>query len=282
MRYIFCMSIASYWSENELEVLRSSYGKVSYLRFQYLLPGRTTPAIHAMARALGLKANLSLSASIRRSGFRAYSLNYEYFAKLTVENCYWGGFIAADGCIARKPTPRISIGLSKKDREHLVRFAKCIEFSGPISDRQAKLLGKIFPYSQICISVQQSTLDDLYNWFNVIERKSLVLQPPNLKLIEHVASFIVGYVDGNGSIGYSKHDRSFRLGIRGSFALLTWIKCCFDEWCPSKKMVGIGTSDGYPKYQLSGHRLMRIAAILTTHSPIMLSRKWSAIVQALR
>lgn len=276
------MSIAAYWSENELEVLRSSYGQVSYPCFRYLLPNRTTPAIHAMAKTLGLKADLSLSASIRRTGFRAYSLNYDYFAKPTNENCYWGGFIAADGCIARKPTPRISIGLSKKDHEHLVRFAKCIEFSGPIFDRQVKLLGNIFPCSQICISVQQSTLDDLYNWFSVIERKSLVLQPPNLKLIEHVAPFIVGYIDGNGSIGYSKRDRSFRLGIRGSLAILTWVKCCFDEWCPSKKMAGIGTSDGYPKYQLSGHRLMRIVAILTAHSPIMLSRKWSVIVQALR
>ena len=54
---------------------------------------------------------------------RKYNVNDNFFEKTDVLNCYWAGFIAADGCIIEgKKQNQLSIGLAKKDFNHLNLF----------------------------------------------------------------------------------------------------------------------------------------------------------------
>lgn len=262
----------------ELKYLKSHYGKFPYPEIYKRLSAHSASSIRCKANRLGLKADLAMSASIRRTGYRLHSVDCSYFAKLTPETCYWAGFIAADGNLFRQFSTVLKVSLNRKDRGHLQLLKSSLQFSGPIKDSVARCEGKEFLTSILCVRINESMTKDLKNKFNITERKSLTLNPPKLRKLKHIAPFIVGYIDGDGSIEYSERDHIFRLGIRGTFEVLSWFKLHFDNWIPSSRLSIVQTGK-YPKYQLSGTRLLKISRILMDLSPYRLSRKWDAIVK---
>jgi len=54
-----------------------------------------------------------------KAASRKYGLNENSFSKITLESCYWAGFIAADGNIYNK---YLSIELNNIDEKHLQKF----------------------------------------------------------------------------------------------------------------------------------------------------------------
>ncbi|MEV0324998.1 hypothetical protein AB0H63_00915 [Micromonospora echinospora] len=64
-----------------------------------------------------------------------HTLRHDAFDILTPETCYWLGFLFADGCVAYRPghLPQISVGLAKRDREHLVSLRTFLGSSSSIS-----------------------------------------------------------------------------------------------------------------------------------------------------
>ena len=111
---------------------------------------------------------------------------------------YWLGFLAADGSI-HKNKPRLMIGLSRKDREHLEKFKRFIESDVEIKDRDmvCSTNGKRYPSSLIHICSKE-LIDDLYQ-YNIIPNKS----NQNIDFLEYIPEsykiyFILGYFDGDG------------------------------------------------------------------------------------
>lgn len=165
------------------------------------------------------------SLSNRRAG-----LNENYFNIPNIENCYWAGFIAADGNIYQHPNEnwqkKLSIGLSKIDVEHLERFKNDIGYTGNIHS---------FTSSQgrdtVSIQITSNKIcDDLENNFNITQRKSNTLEPPyTLNNEVLIKSFIRGYIDGDGSIGvYRGYGR---LSILGTKKFLEWIRYQLGLYC---------------------------------------------------
>lgn len=192
------------WTEKEVQILKDNYGRLTYKQINDLLPNRTIFQIRNKANYEGL---------CNKNNLRKYSVNKEYFKVPNVENCYWAGFIAADGCISNKN--RLSIGLKRDDISHLDKFVKDIEYTNP-----AKL------YKDRC-SVHINCSDiyhDLKNNFNITEKKSKTLMPPPLEDEEFIASYIKGLIDGDGSIMENS------IVIYGTKDLLEWIKTYFDKW----------------------------------------------------
>lgn len=147
-----------------------------------------------------------------------HSCNEKYFSKPNIENCYWAGFIAADGCITKDNS--LSITLSIKDIDHLKTFKNKIKYTGKIKvyARDKKQYCRIEIFNKYIVK-------DLLTNFKITRRKTFTLKPPNLKNKNHIKSFIIGYIDGDGHIGI--HKNIFYISVYGTKSVVTWIRKYF-------------------------------------------------------
>jgi hypothetical protein len=245
------------WTKNEDQILISNYNILTYKQIQNHIPSRSISAIKNRARYLKLVSNSNLG--------RKWSVNLNYFKKLNPINCYWAGFIAADGNVSNK---RLSIGLSIKDLSHLEQFKEDIQFTGKVSKRRESC--------QIQINNCKKILESLKTHFNIIPRKSLVLEPPNLKNEKLIKAFIKGYIDGDGSIGVCNDKNSIRITIAGTKEMLEWIKFYFDKWYGNtkyKKSQVIKRQNIYI-YCINYKKSKKIAKELLDIKTPFLYRKW--------
>ena len=154
-------------------------------------------------------------------------MNTNFFETENIINCYYAGFIAADGNI-KKNKNEISIKILKKDEKILYDFKKIIDTPNKIRE-------------SFCVKSHMSALsitnkkikEDLLNIFNITPKKSLTLMPPNIFNIDNIKSFITGYIDGDGCIGYYFKKNANRMvlsfTIVGTFEIVSWINSIFEE-----------------------------------------------------
>jgi len=208
-----------------------------------------------------------------------YSLNECYFEKIdSPEKAYWLGFLAADGCIqAEKGNYRLQIELSTKDRGHLEKFAKAIEFSGPIYyDREHKQVYKKITKIVLCdmigVASKPMVLDLISH--GVIPRKSKILNPPTID--KHLVShWIRGYFDGDGSVSLVEKTQHICGSIFGTKLVMTFIAEIF------QKETGTTASAHYRKkksgWELCFHGNLlaqKVEKYLYANAMIFLERKY--------
>jgi hypothetical protein len=200
-------------------------------------------------------------------------LNKKAFANFTCKSCYWAGFIAADGWINRGY--HTSVELSLKDRKHLKKLRIFLKSNAEIKERTRKRFGKII-YS---VSIQFNSIElvkNLESNFNITANKSLSYQPPKLppNMIRH---FIRGYIDGDGSIGWHKHNNKPRLNVcSGSKILLEWIFKHFKENIEEIGNPSIKKRETSELYTIEfmGHQVTSILNWLYEDSEVYLDRKY--------
>ena len=135
-----------------------------------------------MIQRLIKKSNIKLRKASPRSHY-----NVHFFSSYTRENCYWAGFIMADGYIRRTC---LHIKLSVKDQEHLQKFLNTINSNYIIRN-----------YDNNC-NVDISGpwfLNDLKQNFGIVTRKTFISTYPNIPA-EFDKDFIRGLFDGDGCI----------------------------------------------------------------------------------
>lgn len=138
--------------------------------------------------------------------------NEDYFAVPNLENSYWAGFIAADGCIHPHDTKssQLVIQLKSSDGHHLKHLQTSIK-SGSLLDSGSKTRYRVSS-NKIC--------DDLKHTYNITPRKTFTLEPP--ELTDNLAyAYVAGYIDGDGCYDSSKGRP--RLRILGTFSILEWM-----------------------------------------------------------
>lgn len=210
---------------------------------------------------------------------RKYDVNDNFFETPNIVNCYYAGFIAADGCICGN---MLRMCVSEKDKEWLENFKKDIESDSPIKVSTQKGL-----FNMCSISITSKKMcDDLNKNFSITPRKSLTLSPPNLKDEELIYAFICGYIDGDGSIFLSdsrtknpeKSNKILHISILGTEKMCEWIKGVFSSITGGK-----GSLKRKPKtkiYRLdfcnkSAREIVKRTYILNIPK---LSRKWTSDV----
>lgn len=152
-----------------------------------------------------------------------HSINHKSFEVFTPESCYWAGFVAADGSM-HKDNRRIEIEIKYSDRLHLNSLCHFIGRDHKLWHRDRVKNNKIYKASAVSI-VSKNVVYDLRTNFNITPRKTSTLKPPTQIPSYLVSHFIRGYVDGDGSIGWHKHNKTIRLHIcSGSEEFLKWIK----------------------------------------------------------
>lgn len=150
-------------------------------------------------------------------GNNKYSCDESYFDAINShEKAYWFGFICADGNIYNK---KLQICLNQKDEQHLFKFCKQINYTGPIyNDGTNKRL-------MVC---RKNLVQGLKN-LGLVENKTFLIDEKIFNKIpaEYIKSAVLGYIDGDGSFSISKYGVSFNLV--GNFHFLKFINSFFHE-----------------------------------------------------
>jgi len=152
---------------------------------------------------------------------RTYEVNEKFFEIIDTEpKAYWLGFISADGNIGSG----LRINLQKGDIEHLKKFAKDIEFNGPVKYVNNRNIANISIYSK--------HIEDSLRLLGVMERKTSIIRPCQNVPLELQKDYWRGYFDGNGTIRYSY--KSWRVSNCGS----KWMIDGFQNFLEKNKIVG--------------------------------------------
>lgn len=149
----------------------------------------------ASQKSIGLKYGVdpsTISRLLNKNGVSQNNVPNTLFSCFSANECYWAGFIAADGCVYKN---RIILEVSSKDYNHLLsfkNFSRCRN-NVRVFDRGEKSYCNFrFRSSHVAKNL------DIY--FNVRPRKTYVyIDPPSLPSY-NIRDFIRGYIDGDGSI----------------------------------------------------------------------------------
>ena len=174
---------------------------------------------------------------------RQFNVNDKYFSNINVYNSYYAGFIAADGNISSN---KLIVGLSDKDTLFLQQMKRSIGSNYKLYNQ----LFNGFKSTKLVVTSNQ-IVSDLRKNFNIIEKKSLILTPPLLDTI-YKDCFIIGLIDGDGSIGRYKINRcntepTLSISCVGTKEILLFIKHRFEEIL-GKKSTNLFCRDIYKNF----------------------------------
>jgi hypothetical protein len=262
------------WTEEEVIFLKYNFDKLTNSELASHF-GRSVASIKGKLQLLGLLQNRP--ETIRRRANSHYTVNLHYFDVPNIENSYWAGFIAADGCVSPEKNT-LKITLSCIDEDHLKKFRKDISYSGKIfrsEIKPAQLRGRSINSgvsSTLGIYGCPEILDSLDRNFNIVKAKTYIMIPPNLATMELKSAFIKGYLDGDGSIIFynQKGKSTLVVNLTGNKNMLFYIRDFCDEVAPSvrnmkKTAVPVKVSKGnYFSYTLACKRAEKLLKYLHT------------------
>lgn len=119
----------------------------------------------------------------------------------TPEKYYWLGFLMADGHFSKQN--RLSLNLALLDKDHVFKFQNYINCGNVQVDYQAHI--KV---------MDVSTLSYLKEKYKIHNNKTE--NPPDLSQIigDNLFSFMIGFIDGDGSIQYQTGRTDVKLAVK--------------------------------------------------------------------
>lgn len=264
------INVDMFWTDDEIETLKEAwdeYGAAGIFHNKILL--KTISSIEHKATRLGLKRDR-----------RKIRVNDCFFGVPNIENCYWAGFLAADGCI-HKGTNILSVTLKGTDRCILEAFQKAL---GAKKDFIRTI---VRPNANIQVRFDCSSnqiVDDLKTNFNIVPQKTLILNPPNLTNRALIDAFIIGLIDGDGHIKTNK-----LWGVCGTNEICAWVQQrCIEilfqhglQPAPKSLRSYNELFENFARIQHGGERGQTILNHLSSvPTPFRLPRKWDKINKA--
>jgi hypothetical protein len=142
-----------------------------------------------------------------------------FFHEPTPRSAYWGGLLAADGCLGKE----VTIELKAIDEAVLQQLQRELGHPGALSYRVMTTTEGRGLYCGLRFRSKQIRRD-LEEHYRLTIRKSLTLCPPDLTEPELVLGYVGGLLDGDGSIALDRDGR-LRVGLVGaSLPLITWVQ----------------------------------------------------------
>lgn len=202
-----------------------------------------------------------------------YDVNHDYFSIPNIQNCYWAGFIAADGYI-RKQGRQFSLTLQRDDISHIHNLKNNLQYTGIVENFSTKhgLASKIEISSTKIVKC-------LINTFNIVNKKSLVLIPPFFLKEDQNLSFIKGFLDGNGGI-YVDEKFHIEFSITSTITMNQFIKQNIDNLVPTINNftnITVLKQPNLCRYKVHGARAYEILSIFNELPTRCLDRKWSKL-----
>lgn len=197
-----------------------------------------------------------------------YIFNQDFFETIdTEEKAYWLGFIAADGCINKtKNSFRMILALKNSDYDHLLKFKKSLMINNDPRLRSQRDRN-IFHYSLYSKKLYNDLLDK-----GIIERKSLILEPPKNVPDNLIRHWIRGYFDGDGCISKVKtRNNRLVISILGTLKVLEYIK----EFSNLDRRIYNHSKSSVKLLMASSNKALNFCHFIYDNSIIYLERKYS-------
>ena len=174
---------------------------------------------------------LCKKSEVARDNRRIYTVNESYFNKIdSVEKAYWLGFLEADGSINRN---KINLTLQRRDERAIQNFLDSIGSDKPIKYKTVYFKGEK-ECQQAYVSVDSLSMVKDLERHGCTRNKSLTLSPPIFLSKDLVPYWILGYMDGDGSVSiFSDKSRNgcirFKIGFTGTKEVLEFIREFFQN-----------------------------------------------------
>lgn len=208
---------------------------------------------------------------------RKYSINDNFFSDKSLRSVYYAGFIAADGNISNTRS-QLTIAVSSKDKDLLNNLQKDINSTYSIHEGVCR---SKFPYCFISYT-SYKLCQDLKELYGIIPNKSLILNPPTNLSAKQKDCFIMGLIDGDGSIMLTKNankQKKLVISCVGTIEMMSFVKTRFEE------ILGESTSNlyirdskkNYCSYSIGDKKARTVFKYFMDNYPDIpaMSRKWS-------
>lgn len=259
------------WSADEIQILKDkcSTGNYSYAMIGELL---NRDSVSCQNKAKQLKINNPFKSA------KKYTVNKDFWIPNSA-SCYWAGFSAADASINKHSLNcyNYRLEIANSDIEHLEQFKKDIQFNGPI---KTSLRCDKFLHSRVVIS-EPKWISDLQKYYNIVPNKTSRLGPPDL-IDEHLKfCYLIGYIDGDGSVFFDeKRNRLSIKIISSSEEIISWchdlIYSKFEKYSLINKKNNYRLSTyNYPILDVNGLRAAVLFDYLIKFNVPKLNRKWN-------
>lgn len=266
----------NFWSKEDEEKLEKLL-KSGFYRFEDLpkeFPDKSISALKAKTRNMGL------------SNFHPpskYVFDQYYFDKLTLTNCYMGGYFAADGNIMKiKNTWIFTMTVAEKD-SCFIDFLKT-EFKSThkvrIYQHKSPHSDFIGSYHAFRIGGVTKWVDNLNKYFGIFPNKTKHFPPPALENMQQKLAYLKGYLDGDGCLNVSNNN--FTIYIASSNKnILIWIKDLIDSFeIPSmiknrKQNINLREDEQCYYYSMGGFKACILYELISrVNTKFCLNRKW--------
>ncbi len=184
------------WTTEEIETLIKIYPSSSIDEIRKVFPNKTPHAIHEFARKRGLKKTQQCPRN--RKGDLSILLNNSF------QSFYWFGYLMADGYINHK-TGQLVLMADSLDKEHMKKFANYVKSSARELRCSPHKFRKVESQMYRVAVQQPDVVSKLISLINFKPQKTY--HPPEvekLKMVlntrEKFLSFLLGFIDGDGSI----------------------------------------------------------------------------------
>ena len=186
---------------------------------------------------------------------------------------YIVGFLHADGNLyeTTRNRGRLQIELSHRDKDILVKINDIFEKRGYIRDRTRDTNYKK-NYKSSALAIYHKDIRDYLKSFGIANKKTLVHIPEGIDIY----NYIRGYIDGNGSIGYTALGFPF-LSITTPSKLLKESICDFFFSITGKqKNINPNNRDKIYNIILNREDAQKVAHLLYEKAKIYLNRKYNS------
>lgn len=214
------------WTKEEEDLIRDLSNKMSFKEMEKHIIGRAADSIKVRASKLKIKNNFV---------HKKYNKNESFWETPSPINCYWAGFIAADGCINENKN-FLAIEISIMDIAHLEKFKEQTGFTGKITQRQVRYSGDENSPTTTAVALRihscEKWINDMKKNFNLCQNKTRVLRGPNLDDDYLKLCFLLGFLDGDGCLCWVKDKKEGYPLIKftsSSLSILNWIKEFMDK-----------------------------------------------------
>jgi hypothetical protein len=255
------------WSKEDDDLMIQYFSSKTIVELLELFPNRSESSIINRGYLLGLKCDYNLRKTERKY---KYNVSHNFFSKHNINSCYWGGFISADGWVMTANTSSLGIKLSIKDYDHLIKFKNEIKTDSPIFIKEGMSFGKKNKTCMISIYSKQ-IITDLRENFNIVPNKTLVNKPPKIDDNLNKLSFIIGLMDGDGTV-YKDKNGYMRITFLGSYEILEWVKKTLVEFLGEIKSK-INKKNKIYSFSISNNLSLKLINIVKKNNMVYLNRK---------
>lgn len=265
------------WTEEEIQYLKDNLRKLRLWEIAINLNRKLKSVQHKTFNS-GLSSQEDFIKSTKdRSGI---TVDENFFETPNLINSYWAGFIAADGNIRKKGENVLNIQLSSKDINHLRQFMSDIKFNGKLTEYIRTNIKGTFGYCNMSI-VCKKICDDLKKNFNITCEKTYTLKPPILNKNEFNYAYIIGYIDGDGSISYDPKRDRLCLSFVGQENVLCWFLSVLNDIENTNnydfKTIKIKNQGKFGEVSVNNKKLYKTLQYLKTLDVPKLDRKWNKV-----